>query len=168
MIKKIILAAICLALCVMYLPETARGFDEIYECSGQLLEQYPNLEAIKKQFGAEAKWEKSSMPSPHDPNLELQINSMEHPGMAIRTMGYTVDGEDRFLILLADVKKAGLVKFLEIDIGSSKEDVIKNFGEPQAIEGNQLIYQDEAEFCLITFTVENNAVVEMRFNSYPD
>jgi len=168
MIKKAILTALCLSLSVMCISETAHGFEAIYECNEQLLQKFPNVEAIKKQFGDGAKWQESTMPSIHDANLELQLKNMEHPGIEIRTLGYILEGEDRFFITLADVNKAGFVEFLGIDVGSVREDVVKKFGEPQQIDGNELIYHDEDEFTFIKFVVENGIVTEMRLNNYLD
>ena len=169
MFKNIVLVVLLLSLSVMCLPEIAHAADEtIYELSEHLSSKFPSIEAIKEKFGDEAKWQEETMPSPHDPNLTLHINHMNNPGMEIRTMGYSLEDGDRLLILLLDAKKAGFVDFLGVDIGSSKEDVIKKFGSPQIIEGNELHYQDENEFCLVTFTVVNNKVAGMRFNSYPD
>ena len=52
-----------------------------------------------------------------------------------------------------------------IDIDSAKEDVIKKFGEPDIVEGNKIVYHDEAEYNFITFTFENNQVTEMKFEA---
>ena len=169
MSKKIILAVLCLFLSVVCFSGIAYSFEEaLNECYEQLLQKYPNVEAIKKQFGAEAKWQERTEPSIHDKTLKLQINNMEYPGINIRTLGYTIEGEDRFIITLVDVKKAGFVKFGGIDVGSAREDVIKEFGKPQKIEGNKLIFHTDSEYFYITFTVDNNKVVEMKFDSYPD
>ena len=168
MIKKIILAALCLSLCVVCSPEITYGFEAINELNRQLLEKYPNIETVKKQFGAEARWHEKIVPSPHDPNLDLVITYMEHPSIEIRTMGYTNEDGDRFFMLLTAVKEAGIVKFLGIDIGSTWQDVKNKFGEPQAIEGNKLVYEDEAGFYIVNFIIQNNVVAEMNFNSYPD
>ena len=168
MLKKIILTALCVSLPVICLSGVANGFEAIYDCYEQLLQKYPSVEAIKEQFGDGAKWEERTIPSIHDSSVELKITSMEYPGIEIRTLGFTVDGEDSFIIILLRVGEAGFVKFLEAGIDSAREDVVKNFGEPQKIEGNTLIYQDEAEFYLITFTTENNKVVAMSFASFPD
>jgi hypothetical protein len=168
MIKKIILMALCLSLPVMCLSDIAYGFEAIYKCREQLLQKYPSVEAIKKQFGDRAKWQEKTMPSPHGGDLELQIRNMVYPGIMINTLGYTIEGEDSFFIILLSVEKAGFVKFLGVDIGSDRADVIKNFGNPQGIERVELTYHDEAEFYLITFTIENNKVVGMKFETYMD
>ena len=162
--KKIILAALCLSLSVMCFSGAAFGSDEaIYDCQEQLLQKYPSVEAIKKQFGAEARWREETQPSIHDPTLELQITHMEYPGMEIDTLGYVLEGEERFFITLLAVKKAGFVTLLGVDVGSAREEVIKTFGDPQEIDGNGLVYRDEAEFVYIKFTIEENGVAEMRY-----
>ena len=161
---KKIFALLLLSMFVTCFPGFAYGSDEtIYECSGQLMEKYPNVETIKEQFGDEAKWLEETCPSIHDDTLELRINNMEYPGIEIRTLGYDWDEEYRFFITLMDVKKEGFVEFLGIGIGSGKEDVIKKFGEPDTAEENELIYHDEAEYNFITFTFEDNRVTEMKF-----
>ena len=170
MIKKISLIMLCLYLSVAYfIPDVAYASDEaVYECKQQLLQKFPNVEAIKKQFGNEAKWQARTVPSPHDPDLELRIDSMEYPGIRISTLGYTHGGEDSFFITSADVNKAGSVDFLGIDIGSAREVVIKTFGPPQKIDGNELIYYDESEYMVIKFIFEKGIVAGMRFDNYLD
>ena len=167
--SKKILATLLLSLFMTCFSGFAYGSDEaIFECDEQLLQKFPNVEAIKEQFGDEAKWQEKTEPSIHDETLELQIKNMEYPGIEIGTLGYALEGEDRFFITLLDVKKAGFVELLGIGIGSAKEDVIKKFGEPQQLEGNKLIYHTEGEYRFITFTVENNKVMEMKSECYLD
>ena|GEM_PF-2137745 len=168
MFKRIILATFCLFLSVMYFSGIAFSFQAIYDCYEQLLQKYPSVEAIKEQFGDGAKWNESIVPSIHDSSLELKIISMEYPGIEIRTLGYSIEGENSFSIVLLRVGEAGFVKLLEVGIDSSKEEVLSNFGEPQRIEENTLFYHDEAEFYLITFTIENNKVAAMSFANFPD
>ena len=55
-----------------------------------------------------------------------------------------------------------------IDVGAAREEVIKTFGEPQEIDGNELIFHNEAAYTYIVFTVEKNTVAEMKFNVYLD
>jgi hypothetical protein len=153
----------------MYFSGIAYSSDEVvYKCQEQLLQKYPNVEAIKKQFGAEAKWQEETQPSIHDDTLELQIKNMEYPGIEIGTLGYAWEGEYRFFITLLGVKKAGFVTFLGLDVGSAREEAIKTFGGPQEIDGNELIYHDEAEYTYIIFTIEKNNVAEMKFVNYLD
>ena len=167
--KKLVLAVLCLSLFAACTPGIAYGSDEtIDECREQLLQKYPNVEAIKAQFGSEAKWQESTTPSIHDPDLELQITGMEYPGIEISTLGYSNAGEDRYFITKLYVKKAGLVDFMGVDVGSSRENVIATFGKPQEIDGNILIYHTESEYIYIRFTIENNKVAEMIFNAYLD
>ena len=167
--KKIFMAVLCLSLFAVFYPGIAYGTDEaIDKCIEQLLQKYPNVEAIKTQFGSEAEWQERTMPSIHDPDLELQITDMIHPGIEITTLGYTHGGEHSFLITKMHPKKAGIVDFLAVDVGSARDDVIKAFGEPQKIDENMLIYHSESEYVYIRFTIENNVVAEMRYNSYPD
>ena len=64
----------------------------IYECNNQLLQRFPNVEAIKNQFGDGATWQARTAPSPHDDNLELRIDGMEYPGIEIHTVGFTLHG----------------------------------------------------------------------------
>ena len=149
--------------------ETYRLDNAIYECYDRLLQKYPSAEAISKHFGGEAKWQKDAVPSPHDENLKLIINDMEHPGIKISTLGYSYEDEDCFFITRMDVKKAGLENFLGIDIGSAKEDVIKTFGPPRIIEGDKFIYHDsESESNRLTFTIKNGSVAEMKYDKYLD
>lgn len=166
----LILTTLCVSDIVRIISADAaiQTIDAINKCRDQLLQKYPSVEAISKQFGDGAKWQEKTIPSPHDENLELQIKNMEYPGIEIHTLGYTLEDEDRFFIISLRVKEAGYVDFLKVDIGSAREDVIKSFGKPQKIEGNVLMYHDEAEFYLISFTIENNVVVKMRFDCYPD
>ena len=131
----------------------------------QLGQKYPNAEAIKEQFGAEAKWRTQTEPNPEDPNLIL---NMEYPGIEISTMSWTWEDESRFYIIAADVKKAGLFDFLGIDIGSAQKDVISKFGEPQRIRGNKLIYQEESGYIDIIFIIKDDKVIEMKYLCYPD
>ena len=169
MLKKIVLAAICISLFVLYFPEITHSYDDAMdELFEQIINEFPNLEAIKNRFGDGAKWQESTIPSPHDDTLELQIKNMEYSGVEINTLSYVYDDEESFFITLLNVKKAGIVKFLGLDVGSARDDVIKTFGEPQIIEGNELIYHDEDEFNFIKFVIENNEVTEMRFIRYLD
>ena len=168
MIRKTILTMLCLSLSLMCFSEIAYSFEAIYECYEQLLQKYPNVETIKKQFGDGATWQKRTIPSPHDDSIELQIDSMEYPGIEIRTVGFTHEGEESYFISLLDVKKAGFVKFGGIDLGSERKDVIKAFGKPQQIDGNKLIYYDESEYMVISFIIENEIVTGMRFDNYLD
>jgi len=168
MVKRIILAALCLSFFVVCFSETAHSFEAIYECNEQLLQKFPNVEAIKKHFGNEAKWQEKTIPSPHDDSLELRLNSMEYPGITINTLGYFLDDEHRFFLTLVNVEKAGIVDFLGIDLGSAREDVIKKFGEPQNIDGNELNYYDESEYMVITFILEEETVIGMKLINYLD
>jgi hypothetical protein len=138
-----------------------------------LYAKYPNAESIKEQFGPDrdvVTWEEKTEPSPHDESLELKFSSMSHPGISISTMGYTFEGEDRFMILSVNVEEAGFVDFLGIDKGSSREDVIKAFGEPDSIEDNCLIYQDdESGYISFGFEIDDDGKVwRMRFENETD
>ena len=168
MIKKVILIAVCLSLFVICLSGIAYGFQAIYDCYGQLLQKYPSVEAIKEQFGDGARWEERTIPSIHDSELELQIKSMEYPGIEIRTLEYAIEGENSYSIIFLRVSESGFVKFLEVGVGSAREDIINSFGEPQRVEENSLFYNDEGEFYLVTFTIENNKVAAMSFANFPD
>ncbi|MCL2768305.1 MAG: hypothetical protein FWE49_06240 [Synergistaceae bacterium] len=168
MVKRIILATFCLTLLVTCFSEVARSSEVISECSEQLLQKYPSIEAIEEQFRDGAKWQEKTVPSPHDSNLELHIKTMEYPGISIGTLEYTSDDEYRYFIISVDVEKAGFVDFLGIDIGSTAGDVKKIFGEPQQIEGNMLAYEDDNGFYLICFIIENNKVKEMKFRTFLD
>jgi hypothetical protein len=168
--KKIILVVVCLSLLVIFSPEHGYCSDEaIFECVEQILQKYPNVEAIKKQFGDQAKWQRETEPSPHDPDLELIINNMESPGIEIRTMGYSWEDEDSFFITLLDVKKEGCVEFHGIDIGSNRDDVIKTFGKPYTTEGNKLHYEDsDMGNIAIEFILIENKVAEMILRTFVD
>ena len=169
MLKKIILMALCLSLFVVCFPEITHSYDDAMdELFEQLMNEFPNLESIKTRFGDEAKWQESTVPSPHDDTLELQIKNMEYSGVEINTLSYVYDDEESFFITLLSVKKAGIVKFLGLDVGSARDEVLKTFGRPQIIEGNEIIYHDEDEFNFIKFVIENNEVTEMRFIRYLD
>ena len=167
--KTLPLAAFCVSLLAAYFQGTTYGSDQIiYECDQQLLQKYPNVEAIKSQFGNEAKWRETTMSSIHDANLELLITEMDYPGIAITTVGYTLEGEDRNFIVKLHTQKAGFVDFLGIDVGAAREEVLKTFGEPREIDGNELIFHDEALYTYIVFTLEKNTVAEMKFTVYLD
>ena len=167
--KTLPLAAFCASLLAACFPGTAYASDAIiYECNQQLLQKYPNMEAIKSQFGSGAEWQESTMSSMHDASLELLITEMEYPGISIIAVGYTLEGEDRHFIVKLHTQKMGIVDFLGVDVGAAREEVIKTFGEPQEIDGNELIFHDEATYTYIIFAIENNTVVEMKFNVYLD
>ena len=167
--KKVVIAALCLSLFAAFSPGIAFGSDEaIDKCREQLLQKYPSVEAIKTHFGSEAELQERTMPSIHDPDLELKITDINYPGIEITTMGYQNEGEYIFMITKVLAKKAGIVDFSGIYVGSAREDIIKVFGEPQKIDENMLIYHSESEYVYIRFTIENNSVAEMRFNTYPD
>ena len=166
--KKIILTALCLFLSLMFSYEIALGSDAISELHEQLSQKFPDLEEIRINFGGQAKWQRSTMPSPHDDSLELEINKMEYPGIEIITLGYTYENEDYFFINSAHVKEAGIVDFLGIDVGSARADVIKRFGKPSSIEGNKLSYVNESGYLEVIFIIKNNKVAEMSFNNYVD
>jgi len=146
----------------------AHSPEAIYELNDQLRQKFPNVEAIKEQFGDEAKWQARTAPSLHDDNLELRIDSMEYPGIEISTVGFTLDGEVYFFLVLVNVEKAGYVKFLDLDVGSARADVIRAFGEPQQVEGNELTYFDDSEYMVVKFIIENNNVAGMRLINYLD
>ena len=167
-IKKTVLTALCLSLLMMCFSETAYSFEAIYECNEQLLQKFPNVEAIKNQFGDGAKWQARTTPSPHDPDLELRIDGMEYPGIEIHTVGFTLEGEEYFFLVLVSVEKAGIVDFLGLDVGSAREDVIKKFGSPREIDGNELIYYDDSEYMVIVFIIENSNVAGMKLINYLD
>ena len=169
MLKRITMTAFCLVLLVLCFSGIAYSTgDAIDEVFSQLQQKYPSLQAIKKQFGEEAKWQRSTKPSPHDPDLELVFNDMVYPGIEIHTLGYSMEDEEKFSVIEVDVKKAGLVDFYGIDIGSNKKDVRSKFGEPQESKGGKLIYHDENEFIYITFVIKNNKVAGMQYQNYPD
>ena len=167
--KTPLLAAFCVSLLAAFIPGTTYASDAIiYECNQQLLQKYPDVEAIKSQFGSEAEWQESTMSSMHDASLELLIREMEYPGISIIAVGYTLEGEDRHFIVKLHTQKAGFVDFLGIDVGAAREEVIRTFGEPQEIDENELIFHDEAQYTYIIFAIENNTVMEMKFNVYLD
>jgi len=153
----------------MFCPEIACSFDDaIYESYEYLLQKYPNVEAIRQQFGDRAEWRQTTESSPHDASIELKFNYIEYPGIEIHTLEFALEDEDRFYITWVSVGKAGFINLGGIDIGSAREDVIKQFGAPYEIEGNELIYQDESSYTTITFTIENNNVAEMTFFNHVD
>jgi hypothetical protein len=167
--RKIILTAICLSLSVAFFPVIALGSeDAISELNDQLSQRFPGLEEVRNSFGDRAKWQSSTFPNPHDDNIELVLDTMEHPGIEIRTVRYTYENEERFFLTLVRVKAADIVDFLGIDVGSARADVIKRFGEPPRSEGNKLIYENESGYTEIVFTVEGNKIAEMAFNNYLD
>ena len=167
--KKVILTALCLSLSLMFSSGIALGSEEaIIELHEQMSQRFPDLEEVRINFGGGAKWQTSTMPSPHNDNLELVINKMEYPGIEIITLGYTYEGEDYFSLNSVRVKKAGMVDFLGIDVGSARADVIKRFGKPSSTEGNKLTYESESGHTEVIFIIKDNKVAEMSFNNYPD
>ena len=60
--------------------------------------------------------------------------------------------------------------FLGIDKGSAKADVLKTFGEPDRIEDNRLVYEDdEAGYLTFSFELDDeDKVCRMRFLSHVD
>ena len=168
MVKRTILAVLCLSVFLMCFSETAHSFEAMYECYEQLLQEFPNVEAIKKRFENTAEWHVETVPSPHDADLKLRIDSMVNPGIEISTLGYTLEGEDYYFLILMDVKESGFVKFGGIDLGSASEDVIEAFGPPQQVDGNELLYYDESEYMVIKFILEEEIVVGMVLNNYLD
>ena len=169
--RKKFSAVLCLYLFVMLFPAIARSFnidDVIYEAYDQLLQKYPNVEAIRKQFGDRAVWREETEPSPHDNSVELKFSYMEYPGIEIQTLEFALEEENRFYITFLNVEKAGFVNFGGIDIGSASEDVINLFGVPHEIEGNELIYLDESGYTIVTFTIENQMVAEMAIYVHVD
>ena len=167
--KTLLLSALCASLLAEFFPVTAYASDQIvYECHQQLSQKFPDVEAIKSQFGSEAEWQETTMSSMHDANLELLLTEMEYPGISITALGYTLEGEDRNFIVKLHTQKAGFVDFLGVDVGAAKEEVLKTFGEPQEIDGNELIFHDDALYTYIIFTIEKNNVAEMKLNVYLD
>ena len=167
--RKIIPAIICLSLAVACFPEIARGNEyALYDCYDELSQRFFSLEAIKEQFGDQAEWQERTEQSSHGDDIEIKIFVMLYPGVTIEALGFTYDNEDRFFLTALGVDRAGYVDFLGIDIGSSRENVIKTFGEPDGIEENRLHYDDEADFTSIEFIVEDNMVAGMRLFSQVD
>jgi len=169
MSNKIILTVFCIFLSVMYFAEIAHSFETVDECYKKLVRKFPSVEAIKAEFGDRAIWEERTEPSPHDNNLILRITYMSYPGIEISTMGYTWEGKDSFFITSLNVYKAGIVNFSGIDIGSARISVIRKFGRPVSNKNNELRYEDDTTGDMsITFIIEIDKVVEIRFTSYPD
>ena len=79
--------------------------DAIYECYNNLLQKFPNAEAIKRQFGDNAAWREGTEQSPHDEELDIHYKHVEYSGIEIYTMGYNYACEDYFIIIL--LKKIG-------------------------------------------------------------
>ena len=175
MMKKIILAVLCLVLSACF-PGVAHCNDEaILECWEQLLERYPSAEALKVQFGSDrygndVTWEEATELDPHTGSNELKYTTISHPGIQITVMEFTVEGEDKFFITRVNVEEAGFGGFLGIDKGSSKEDLLKTFGEPDRIEDNRLIYEDdESGYLSIVFELDDDDNVwRMIFENYVD
>jgi hypothetical protein len=158
----------CLAL---YCTNTAAAAQElpdpVAELASRIQLKYPNLGAIKNQFGDQAIWEKTTSPNLHVPGEMDIIRKMESPGIEIGTL--EVPHIDRFFTISVAVNNNYLEDFLGIDIGSSREDVIKTFGNRYETEGNNLIYYDlEAGYNVVVFVIENGTVIEMIYLLYVD
>ena len=140
--------------------------DPVSALGSRIDQKYPDLDAIKAQFGVQAKWEETTEPNLHEPEFNMIIRTMDSPGIEIQTL--EIPQHDRFFITGIVVKSSGTQDFLGIYTGSSREDVITAFGDPHEIRDNKLIYRSECEFREVRFTIENNMVAEMMYLLFVD
>jgi len=144
----------------------AEDQDPVSELGSRIDQKYPDLDAIKAQFGVQAKWVETTEPNLHEPEFNMIIRTMGSPGIDIQTL--EIPQHDRFFITGIVVKSSGTQDFLGIYTGSSREDVITTFGDPHEIGDNKLIYRSECEFREVRFTIENNRVAEMIYLLFVD
>ena len=140
--------------------------DPLMELGSIISQKYPDVGAIKKQFGNEAIWEESTEPNRHDEGALNIIRTMKSPGIEIVTL--EVPHYESFWVISVVVENSGIEEFLGIDIGFSRGDVINAFGDPHETQDNKFIYSDEEGFYYVDFTIENDKVTEMRFLLFVD
>ena len=149
---------------------SASSDEAISSLRSQLDEKYPNLEAIRAQFGSgyygeDATWSETQEPSMHDDTIMLTTTWMMHPAIEIAA----TEVGDNFFLVLVRVEEAGVLDFLGIDKGSSKEDVIRAFGEPDSSDDASLHYEDVSGYTNVRFELDDNDNVwRMRYAVYLD
>jgi len=136
--------------------------DPVSELGSRISQKYPNFEALKTQFGNQAEWQERTEPNMHDEKALDIIRVMNSPGIDISTL--EAPHIDRFFITSIFVKNSGIQDFLGIDIDSSRDDVIRIFGEAHEIEGNRLSYYNDSGHLGARFVIENDRVIEMSYH----
>ena len=122
----------------------------------QLEEKYSSVAALKEQFnddyyGDDVTWEVNTEPDHQDPSAEMTWTTMNHPGINILVL----ETADSFFLVSVTVEEAGFGGFLGIDKGSSKEDLLQVFGEPDYIEYGFVYQGDVSGEPLIRFELND-------------
>jgi len=153
--------------------------DLVAEIRNILEEKYHSIEAIRAIFGSQANWEETAEHDTGHPNPQITSFELDYimvsPGAEIRGLSrwyVYADGRVEFQHIILDfsIENSGIQDFLGIDVGSSREDVIRRFGDPQIIreaeiEGNRIVYSDHFWGShTVSFIIENDRVIKMIYH----
>ena len=141
----------------------------VFVCMRQLEKKYSSAAALREEFnedyyGDDVTWEVITEQDHQDPSAEMTWTTMNHPGINILVL----ETEDSFFLVSVTVEEAGFGGFLGIDKGSSKEDLLRVFGEPDYIEHGFAYKGDESGEPLIRFELnDQNEVWRMIYANRP-
>lgn len=131
---------------------------------------FPSREAIDARFGDRGRWSTRMLVSIHDGVSKYKQDTMDYPGIRIQL----VDFRSEILVHRVDVQRRGLFSFLGIDIGSSRNDVIRRFGKPFDADAGRLHYglseDDEIAYPVAGLDIytKNGRVTRMIYGEYFD
>ena len=154
-----------LVLCLFLFVGTAYSYPEedcpvaaIYD---YMYQKFPNVAAIKQQLG-----EPTSFEEGETDEYPLGPDSGMDPFVDMKFDGIRIFVMNDDLIRIFTISKPGIVEFSGIDIGASRDNVTKIYGEPTNVEGNKVTFESIYGLCEAIFVFEENKVKEMTYNSW--
>ena len=115
-----------------------------------------SVEEVTRRLGAPTGEEISPDVSPHEPSAHFEWVHLTYPRRHIALFR----APDKEFLVLVDTQQEGDIFGENIWVGSSRQDVVRELGEPLEMRDRAMIYEDEAGYTELAFFLNAQGVVE--------
>ena len=134
--------------------------DQVYN---YMNERFPDEAALLREFGEPLRVEEGEVEFDFADSTHAKFKNREYDGIRIGSFLYIFISE-------FTTSKPGIIEYSGIDIGASREDVMKIFSEQTNIqvEENKVTFEGFSGLCELIFVFENDRVIQMTYNNWPN